>query len=231
MVRLTRRSTCGSRPPAACASTRRGRDGPRIGFAEYWTLAKRDGHWTLVSIEQDAEGIHNLDEEVVASPWSDSRVRDEALVEQAVADRVPEGFAPADAAVVEFAGNAREAALDLSLADAASRPTCSRSPRGSAVAAWAEAVDGDDAPLERVASAEAIDALLYGGDAQRRTRLVVRGPRVERVTIEAPRRTGRARADAPRGRRARPALPRGPRHRGDRRRARATARPRSRSAG
>jgi predicted lipid-binding transport protein (Tim44 family) len=53
-----------------------------------------------------------------------------------------------------------------------------------AVAAWAEAVDGEDAPLERVASREAIDALLYGGDARRQTRLVVRGPRVERVTIE-----------------------------------------------
>jgi len=53
-----------------------------------------------------------------------------------------------------------------------------------AAAAWAEAVDGEDAPLERVASPEAIDALLYGADAQRRTRLVVRGPRIERVVIE-----------------------------------------------
>jgi predicted lipid-binding transport protein (Tim44 family) len=53
-----------------------------------------------------------------------------------------------------------------------------------AIAAWAEAVDGEDAPLERVASTEAVDALLYDGDAGRRTRLVVRGPRVESVTIE-----------------------------------------------
>ena len=35
-----------------------------------------------------------------------------------------------------------------------------------------------------MASPEAIDALLYGADAQRRTRLVVRGPRIERVVIE-----------------------------------------------
>jgi predicted lipid-binding transport protein (Tim44 family) len=54
-----------------------------------------------------------------------------------------------------------------------------------AIAAWAEAVDGEDAPLERVASVEAIDALLYAGDGERRTRLVVRGPRAEAVTIEA----------------------------------------------
>ena len=61
-----------------------------------------------------------------------------------------------------------------------------------AAAAWAEAVDGEDAALERVASPEAIDALLYGGDAQRRTRLVVRGPRIERVRHRARRRAGAA---------------------------------------
>jgi predicted lipid-binding transport protein (Tim44 family) len=161
-----------------------GRDGPRVGFAEYWTLAKRDGHWTLVSIEQDSEGSHHLTEEIVASPWADSRLHDEALVEQAVADAAPPGFSPADAASVEFAGTAREAALDLSLADARFAPDVLEAAVRRAVAAWADAVDGDDAPLERVASAVAIDALLYGGDAQRRTRLVVRGPRVEGVRIE-----------------------------------------------
>ena len=184
VVRLTAPLDVWVETPGGIRIYKTGRDSPRTGFAEYWTLAKRDGHWTLVSIEQNAEGIHNLDEEIVASPWSDSRVRDEALVEQAVADRVPEGFAPADAAVVDFAGNAREAALDLSLADGRFAPDVLEIAARRAVAAWAGAVDGDDAPLERVASAEAIDALLYGGDAQHRTRLVVRGPRLEHVTIE-----------------------------------------------
>ena len=54
-----------------------------------------------------------------------------------------------------------------------------------AVGAWAEAVDGDDAALERVASPEAASGLLYGGDATRKTRLVVRGPRVKRIRIAA----------------------------------------------
>jgi predicted lipid-binding transport protein (Tim44 family) len=54
-----------------------------------------------------------------------------------------------------------------------------------AVGAWAEAVDGDDAALERVASADAVGELLYGGDASRKTRLVVRGPRVKRIQIAA----------------------------------------------
>jgi predicted lipid-binding transport protein (Tim44 family) len=162
-----------------------GQKGPRIALAEYWTLAKHDGRWTLVSIEQDAEGAHHLSEEIVASPWADSRLHDEALVEQAVADGVPEGFSVADAATVDFAGSAREEALDLSLADARFAPDVLEAAVRRALSAWAEAVDGEDAPLERVASDAAIDALLYAGDAAHRTRLVVRGPRVESVTIEA----------------------------------------------
>ena len=55
----------------------------------------------------------------------------------------------------------------------------------TAVGAWAEAVDGEDEPLERVASPEAVATLLYGGDATRKTRLVVRGPRVKRIRIAA----------------------------------------------
>ena len=161
-----------------------GEDDATIAFAEYWTLAKRNGHWTLVSIEQDAEGAHHLTDAIVASPWSDDRLHDEALVEQAVADGVPEGFSAADAATFDFAGTAREEALDLSLADARFLPDVLEAAVRRAAAAWAEAVDGEDASLEHVASREAIDALLYGSDAQHRTRLVVRGPRIERVVIE-----------------------------------------------
>ena len=161
-----------------------GHDDATIAFAEYWTLAKHDGHWMLVSIEQDAEGVHNLTDAIVATPWSDDRLHDEALVEQAVADRVPEGFSAADAASFAFAGSAREEALDLSLADARFLPDVLEAAVRRAAAAWAGAVDGEDAALERVASPEAIDALLYGSDAQHRTRLVVRGPRIERVVIE-----------------------------------------------
>ena len=39
-------------------------------------------------------------------------------------------------------------------------------------------MDGPDAPLEALASRAAVDELLYGGDASRTTRLVVRGARV-----------------------------------------------------
>jgi predicted lipid-binding transport protein (Tim44 family) len=184
VVRLTTPLDVWVETGAGAKMYKTGKSGPRVVFAEYWTLAKHDGRWMLVSIEQDAEGAHHLTDEIVASPWADSRLHDDALVEQAVADAVPDGFAPADAATVDFAGTAREEALDLSLADARFGPDVLEAAVRRATAAWAEAVDGEDASLERVASTAAIDGLLYAGDAARATRLVVRGPRVEAVTIE-----------------------------------------------
>jgi predicted lipid-binding transport protein (Tim44 family) len=158
----------------------------RITLCEYWTLARSgDSAWKVVSIEQRAEGDHHLDAEIVASPWSDARLSDEALTELAVADGLPPGFTTADLAVVEFDGDARAHALDLSLADARFGPDVLEAAARRAVAAWAEAVDGDDAALLEVASSEAVDALLYGGDASRETRLVMRGPRVREIRIVA----------------------------------------------
>jgi predicted lipid-binding transport protein (Tim44 family) len=157
-----------------------------VTLVEYWTLARRNGAWMVQSIEQRAEGDHHLDEEVVASPWSDEqRLDDESLTELAVADGLPEGFTTADLAQVDFDGDARAHALDLSLADARFAPDVLEAAARRAVGAWAEAVDGDDAALERVASPGAVGGLLYGGDATRETRLVVRGPRVKRIRIAA----------------------------------------------
>ena len=107
------------------------------------------------------------------------------MTELAVADALPEGFTTADLAEVDFAGDARARALDLSVADGRFAPGVLEAAARRAVEAWAEAVDGDDAALEHVASPAAVGALLYGGDASRRTRLVVRGPRVKRIRIAA----------------------------------------------
>ncbi len=163
---------------------RSGEKDETISLMEYWTLARRDGQWMVQSIEQRAEGDHHLDEQIVASPWSDDqRLEDEALTELAVADALPEGFTTADLAEVEFDGDARARALDLAVADARFSPDVLEAAARQAVGAWAEAVDGDDAALERVASPDAVGALLYGGDASRDTRLVVRGPLVKRIRI------------------------------------------------
>lgn len=159
----------------------------QIKLIEYWTLARSSSSdtWTVVSIEQRAEGDHHLDSEIIASPWSGSRIADEALTELAVEDGLPPGFTTADLAVVSFEGTAREQALDLSLADARFAPDVLEAAARRAVAAWAEAVDGDDAPLLDVATHDAVSELLYGGDESRKTRVVVRGPRVRQIKIAA----------------------------------------------
>ena len=162
---------------------RTGESDELVELCEYWTLARHDDRWTVVSIEQKSEGDHQLDAKIVASPWSDDRLGDEALTELAVADRVPDGFTTADLAEVSFQGSQRALALDLSLADARFAPDLLEVAARRTVEAWAEAVDGDDAPLEAIATAGAISRLLYGDDASRRTRLVVRGPLVKQIRI------------------------------------------------
>jgi predicted lipid-binding transport protein (Tim44 family) len=152
-------------------------------LAEYWTLGRAGERWILLSIEQDAEGIHHLDADIVASPWSDSAgLRDAAVAELASADAVP-GAAIAEIVDLDFAGDAHAQALDLSLVDGRFAPDVLESAARRGVAAWAEAVDGDDAALERAASPAAAQTLLYPrGD---RTRLVVRGPRLASLRITA----------------------------------------------
>jgi predicted lipid-binding transport protein (Tim44 family) len=151
---------------------------------EFWTLGLREGHWVLLSIEQGAEGTHALTEEIIASPWSDERrMRDEALVEGAVADAVPAGTNIAELVDVDFAGDARAAANDLSLADGRFAPDILEVAARRAVAAWVDAIDGDDGVLDAVAHPQAKHELLHPGDPTRRTRLVVRGLQVRRIGI------------------------------------------------
>jgi predicted lipid-binding transport protein (Tim44 family) len=165
--------------------TRNDSTGKLSGCEEFWTLGKRDGRWIVISIEQAAEGEHHYESEIVASPWADSRVADQAVVETAVADGLPEGFTPADVADLDFDGDARAAALDLSVADPRFAPDVLEASARRAVEAWAEAVDGADAPLEAVASPSAVAELLHPGDRGQSTRLVVRGPRVRAIRIAA----------------------------------------------
>jgi hypothetical protein len=162
---------------------RRDSDRETTDLAEYWTLGKRDGRWVLLSIEQDREGRHQLDAPLVAAPWGDDgRLRDASVTELATADAVP-ALALAEVTPVDMDGDARAAALDLSLVDGRYSPDVLEVAARRAMEAWAEAVDGDDAPLEAIADPAAVDALLYPGDPQRRTRVVVRGPRLERLRI------------------------------------------------
>ncbi len=174
----------GSHPPARI--NRSGASSPLVTMTEYWTLARRDGSWIVASIESDAEGAHVIEQEIVATPWQDEqRMRDASLVEVAVADKLPAGVATAEVADLDYAGEARAAALDLSLADGRWAPDVLEAAARRAVAAWAEAVDGADRDLLDVATPEAAAALLHPGDPSGKTRLVIRGPRVQRLRIAA----------------------------------------------
>ena len=153
-------------------------------LSQYWTLGARGEGWALLSIEELDEGSHNLTDPLVTTPWDDDqRLRDEALVETAAADGLPAGFSPADLPDLDFADDARAAALDLSLADGRFAPEVLEASARRAVAAWAEAVDGDDRPLAEIATEPALRQLLHQGDDSRKQRVVVRGPRVERFAL------------------------------------------------
>jgi predicted lipid-binding transport protein (Tim44 family) len=156
-------------------------------LTEWWTLQPPgQGRWRLLSIESAAEGLHHLDSELVAVPWADGRVADAALVETAVADVVPTGVSVSEIAPAELDPDARAAALDLALADGRFAPDVLEVAARRAVEAWVEAIDGEDGALEALADRPAIDRLLYGGgDATGRTRVVVRGARVEKLAIAA----------------------------------------------
>ena len=164
---------------------RAGRLSEIVRLREFWTLQQgTNGRWMLTSIEQGAEGTHVLDENIIADALSDDKaMRDETLVEQAVADAVPEGTQISEVADLDYAGDARAAALDLSLADGRFAPDVLEVTARRAATAWAEAVDGDDARLRAVAHGQAVRDLLHPGDPSGRTRMVVRGPEVRRIRI------------------------------------------------
>ncbi len=165
---------------------RAGRFTETVRVREFWTLGRRGGHWILLSIEQGAEGAHALQNELIATPWSDeTAMRDEALVQGAVADAVPEGVSIAEVADLDFSGDARAAALDLSLADGRFSPDVLEIAARRAVAAWAEAIDGADDALLALARPAAAREMLHPGDPTKRTRLVVRGPTVRQIRILA----------------------------------------------
>jgi hypothetical protein len=110
-------------------------------------------------------------------------MRDEALIEGAVQDAVPQDTSIAEVADLDFKGDAHAAALDLSLADGRFAPDVLEVTARRAVAAWAEAVDGDDARLLSIAHGPVVRELLHPGDPAGRTRLVVRGPKVDKIRI------------------------------------------------
>ncbi|HLI60860.1 MAG TPA: TIM44-like domain-containing protein, partial [Solirubrobacteraceae bacterium] len=163
---------------------RNGRLGETTRVREFWSLGRRGGRWKLISIEQNREGDHALEEQIVATPWADERgLRDAALVEGAVADAAPAGTSPAELVSVSYENDAQAAANDLSLADGRFAPDILEVAARRAVDAWATAIDGPDEALDAIATTRAKRELLYAGDTSGSLRMVVRGPVVRRIRI------------------------------------------------
>jgi predicted lipid-binding transport protein (Tim44 family) len=163
---------------------RTGRLGETTRVREFWSLGRRSGHWVLASIEQGREGVHALDEQIVATPWADERgMRDAALVEGAAAEAVPAGTSVSEVASVSYDGDAEAAARDLSVADGRFSPDILEVAARRAVDGWAQAVDGPDGALNAIATPDAKRELLYAGDTSGALRVVVRGPVVNRIRI------------------------------------------------
>ncbi len=156
---------------------------PQTAVGEYWTLAPAGDGWRLISIEQPAEGEYHLHERPIPRPEDDDGLRDDTFLEMAAATELPPGFTDADLVNVEFAADARSAALDLSLADPRFSEDVLTTSVRQLIAAWAQAVDGPDDALIARATPLAIDQMLYESDTARRTRVVVRGPKVRRVQV------------------------------------------------
>ena len=165
---------------------RAGRLSETVRVREFWTLAAPRRPLDPALDRAGRRGAHALQNELIATPWSDETgMRDEALVQGAVADAVPEGMSIAEVADLDFSGDARAAALDLSLADGRFSPDVLEIAARRAVAAWAEAIDGADDALLALAQPAAAREMLHPGDPTKRTRLVVRGPTVRQIRILA----------------------------------------------
>jgi len=163
-----------------------GQESPQSELSEFWTLGKRDGRWILLSIEQELEGAHHLDAPIVVDPTADPELSDRSRTELATSSATDMDHAElAGLASTGFSDNARAAALDLALVDDRFSPDVLQIAANRAVAAWATAIDGADDDLERLADEDAVRVLLYGPDTTQRTRTVVRGPRIEDLTIDA----------------------------------------------
>jgi predicted lipid-binding transport protein (Tim44 family) len=155
-----------------------------ITLREFWTLRRRNRRWILMSIEQGSEGAHALDDTIVANEWSDDQgLQDKSLTELANEQALPANVKPAEVADLDFDGDARAAALDLSLQDARFGPDILEIAARRATQAWADAIDGDDKSLSKLASSSAVSDLLHPGDPSARTRVVVRGLKIDNIRI------------------------------------------------
>ena len=138
----------------------------------------------LDSIEQGAEGWHRVEEQLVATSWSDEQaLRDESLVEGAAADAVPDGHQHRRVGRPRLR---RRRPRRGPRSQPRRRPLCPRRARGERAPRRLGLGPGHRRRRSAPARARhpgAVRELLHPGDPSAATRLVVRGPEIEQIQI------------------------------------------------
>lgn len=161
---------------------------------ERWTLARRSGQWRLAAIGGDTELDVRIHSPLIATPAEDEgRVRESALREVAGVESTPtanlgELISPDLAAPDQL--------RELSVLDDRFSPDLLAAALRHLVQAWEDYADGSRQPLEEVATARAIQALVHPGhgrredlirDAELATWKVLHvdpGPRAPRIRVQ-----------------------------------------------
>ena len=126
---------------------------------ERWTLGRYDGQWVLLSVEGDPLAGPVLSAPLVPNPSADTeRLREESLAELGEAQKVGDDVVLSD--LVSPDERPAFALLDLSVVDGRFAPALIAAELAHLIEAWEEAVTQSEAPLERLASVEAREALL-----------------------------------------------------------------------
>lgn len=141
-----------------------------VHLDERWTLERGDAQWALISVDGDPFGGPVLTAPLVPTPASDTeRLREESLAEMANAQKVGPGVALSD--LVSPDEPPALALPDLSVVDGRFAPGLIAAQLAHLLETWENAVTGSEAPLERLATAEARAALLR---PEGRARFVIR---------------------------------------------------------
>lgn len=130
-----------------------------VHLDERWTLGRYDGRWVLLSIEGDPLAGPVLSAPLVPNPSSDTeRLREASLAELANKQKVGDDVVLRD--LVSPDEQPSFALLDLSVVDGRFAPALIAAELAHLIEAWEEAATRSEAPLEKLASVDARDALL-----------------------------------------------------------------------
>lgn len=140
-----------------------------VRLDERWTLGRHDGRWVVLSMDGDPLAGPVLTAPLIPTPAYDTqRLQEESLAELGT-PRVARPYGPGE--LVSADAPPTFALPDLSVVDGRFLPALIGAQLAHLVEAWEEAVAGSQTPLEALASAEAITALLRPSPG---SRLIVR---------------------------------------------------------